>query len=71
MLMYGRNQHNIVKQLSNYPINNCKAIIYFKIYLKIKMIHFDIWQNWYSYVKFKNKIKLKKKKDDSYHSPPS
>ena len=25
-------------------------------------IHFDIWQNEYSYVKFKNKIKLKKKK---------
>ena len=25
-------------------------------------IHFDIWQNYYSYVKFKNKIKLKKKK---------
>ena len=24
-------------------------------------IHFDIWQNKYSYVKFKNKIKLKKK----------
>ena len=27
-------------------------------------IHFDIWQNYYSYVKFKNKIKLKKKKKD-------
>ena len=26
-------------------------------------IHFDIWQNKYSYVKFKNKIKLKKKKN--------
>ena len=25
-------------------------------------IHFDIWQNEYNYVKFKNKIKLKKKK---------
>ena len=25
-------------------------------------IHFDIWQNLYNYVKFKNKIKLKKKK---------
>ena len=25
-------------------------------------IHFDIWQNQYNYVKFKNKIKLKKKK---------
>ena len=25
-------------------------------------IHFDIWQNQYSIVKFKNKIKLKKKK---------
>ena len=24
-------------------------------------IHFDIWQNEYSYVKFKNKIKFKKK----------
>ena len=24
-------------------------------------IHFDIWQNEYNYVKFKNKIKLKKK----------
>ena len=24
-------------------------------------IHFDIWQNWYNYVKFKNKIKKKKK----------
>ena len=28
-------------------------------------ILFDIWQNKYSYVKFKNKIKLKKK-DDKY-----
>ena len=26
-------------------------------------IHFDIWQNEYNYVKFKNKIKLKKKKE--------
>ena len=26
-----------------------------------KIIHFDIWQNEYNYVKFKNKIKLKKK----------
>ena len=26
-------------------------------------IHFDIWQNEYNYVKFKNKIKLKKKKN--------
>ena len=25
-------------------------------------IHFDIWQNYYNYVKFKNKIKLKKRK---------
>ena len=25
-------------------------------------IHFDIWQNKYNYVKFKNKIKLKKNK---------
>ena len=24
-------------------------------------IHFDIWQNEYNFVKFKNKIKLKKK----------
>ena len=24
-------------------------------------IHFDIWQNYYSYVKFKNKIKFKNK----------
>ena len=27
-------------------------------------IHFDIWQNQYNIVKFKNKIKLKKKKHD-------
>ena len=26
-------------------------------------IHFDIWQNQYNYVKFKNKIKFKKKKN--------
>ena len=26
-------------------------------------IHFDIWQNQYNFVKFKNKIKLKKKKE--------
>ena len=26
-------------------------------------IHFDIWQNQYSIVKFKNKIKLKKKRN--------
>ena len=26
-------------------------------------IHFDIWQNQYNIVKFKNKIKLKKKED--------
>ena len=25
-------------------------------------IHFDIWQNLYNYVKFKNKIKLGKKR---------
>ena len=25
-------------------------------------IHFDIWQNEYNYVKFKNKIKLEEKK---------
>ena len=31
-------------------------------------IHFDIWQNQYNIVKFKNKIKLKKKKDQvSFH----
>ena len=29
-------------------------------------IHFDIWQKKYSYVKFKNKIKLKKKKRNMY-----
>ena len=30
-------------------------------------IHFDIWQNYYNYVKFKNKIKLKKiKMNDIY-----
>jgi len=28
-------------------------------------IHFDIWQNKYNYVKFKNKIKLEKKKKAS------
>ena len=33
----GRDQLDIVKQLSNYTINNCKAIIYFKINLEIKM----------------------------------
>ena len=27
-------------------------------------IHFDIWQNEYNFVKFKNKIKLKKKSGD-------
>ena len=27
-------------------------------------IHFDIWQNQYNIVKFKNKIKLKKKKKE-------
>ena len=27
-------------------------------------IHFDIWQNKYNYVKFKNKIKLIKKKNN-------
>ena len=26
-------------------------------------IHFDIWQNQYNYVKFKNKIKFKKKRN--------
>ena len=28
-------------------------------------IHFDIWQNQYNYVKFKNKIKLQKKKESN------
>ena len=28
---------------------------------KLVRVHFDIWQNWYNYVKFKNKIKFKKK----------
>ena len=35
-------------------------------------IHFDIWQNQYNIVKFKNKIKLKKKKKRiglPFHSP--
>ena len=31
-------------------------------------IHFDIWQNKYNYVKFKNKIKLKKKTSNFYYS---
>ena len=32
-------------------------------------IHFDIWQNEYNYVKFKNKIKKKKKrKEMSYQA---
>jgi len=30
----------------------------------MKMIHFDIWQNKYNYVKFKNKIK-KKNEDEN------
>ena len=30
-------------------------------------IHFDVWQNQYSIVKFKNKIKLKKKKEFDCH----
>ena len=29
-------------------------------------IHFDIWQNQYNIVKFKNKIKLKKNKDNGW-----
>ena len=29
-------------------------------------IHFDIWQNQYNIVKFKNKIKLKKKRKFAY-----
>ena len=29
-------------------------------------IHFDIWQNKYNIVKFKNKIKKKKKKKDTH-----
>ena len=32
-------------------------------YVYLWWIHFDIWQNQYNIVKFKNKIKLKKKKD--------
>ena len=31
-------------------------------------IHFDIWQNYYNYVKFKNKIKLKKKKNWTWNN---
>ena len=31
-------------------------------YVYLWRIHFDIWQNQYNIVKFKNKIKLKKKK---------
>ena len=31
-------------------------------------IHFDIWQNQYNIVKFKNKIKLKKKEKESFKS---
>ena len=33
-------------------------------------IHFDIWQNYYNYVKFKNKIKFlkKRKKKRKYES---
>ena len=31
-------------------------------------IHFDIWQNQYNIVKFKNKIKLKKKKKNYRNS---
>ena len=30
-------------------------------------IHFDIWQNQYNIVKFKNKIKLKKKKKQRHY----
>ena len=30
-------------------------------------IHFDIWQNQYNIVKFKNKIKFKKIKENKYH----
>ena len=36
-------------------------------------IHFDIWQNQYNIVKFKNKIKLKKKKrkkTEEFSLPP-
>ena len=32
-------------------------------YVYLWWIHFDIWQNQYNIVKFKNKIKLKKKKE--------
>ena len=35
------------------------ALIFYTVYLW--RIHFDIWQNEYNYVKFKNKIKLKNK----------
>ena len=28
----------------------------------ILKIHFDVWQNWYNYVKFENRIKFKKKR---------
>ena len=31
-------------------------------------IHFDIWQNQYNYVKFKNKIKLEKKKKQAQNT---
>ena len=33
-------------------------------------IHFDIWQNQYNIVKFKNKIKLKKKKKEYWSKLP-
>ena len=37
-----------------------------RVYLR--RIHFDIWQNQYNIVKFKNKIKLKKKKRKEINS---
>ena len=30
-------------------------------------IHFDIWQNQYNIVKLKNKITLKKRKENNFH----
>ena len=42
--------------------NWTKTIVTNKLNVYLWQIHFDIWQNKYNYVKFKNKIKLKKKK---------
>jgi len=33
-------------------------------------IHFDIWQNQYNIIKFKNKIKLKNKNKKNYATMP-